>query len=127
MVYSSGECSECKRFHEPDRDHKNDCPQQPRVFWSRESRQLYLERQELEVRHAIEARERREAAEAHALTWAKASGVLGEFLEEARQARFKAAREACAAGRAAYHEYREAQEAARQILRNQRVRERGGQ
>jgi hypothetical protein len=124
MIYSNGLCDLCQRYHAPDWDFKEGCPEQRRDFFSRESERLYHQRQELELKNAIQARESQKAAEEHALRWGKASAILKEVLEEERQAKFAAAREACAQGLAALHEYREAQEAARRVLRNQRVRER---
>src|SRR5688500_948358 len=117
VIYADGLCSECKRYPAPDWDYKEGCPEQPRVFWSPEAEQRDTERQEMELRHAIEARARREAAEARELAWAKASGVLGEYLEAQRQAKFAAAREACEEGLAWFHEYREARETGERLLR----------
>jgi hypothetical protein len=114
----------CRRYHAPDWDYKDDCPSQPRVFWSKEAEQRYHQRKEMELRHAIEARARREAAETRERDWAKASCAIHETIEEHRQATFDATREDYERGRKAYHEHLEMQDHERRLLRNQRVRER---
>jgi hypothetical protein len=81
MIYADGLCSLCKRYHLPASEHKDDCPEQPRVFWSRESEQLYLRRRDMELRHTIEDRERRKEEERLEREHGKVRALLREHLQ----------------------------------------------
>jgi hypothetical protein len=125
-----GFCSNCKCYHYPNRLYDDDCgrpfvplkrPTQPTT-----SEQLYLQRRDMELRHAIEARERRQAAEQVERARGKALAILREHLQlwhQERSAEIAAQAAQLRGELSAAREQRDQQARARRLDRNLQQRE----